>query len=62
MLRWIEATCLMEPAHERQARQLTSTEQAAFVLTRLLALLASQAAPLKDAPLVPGGRGFDSSL
>jgi len=30
---WIEATGLMEPAHERQACQLPLTEQAAVVRT-----------------------------
>ena len=59
---WIEATGLIEPAHKRQARQLAIAERTAFVLTRLLALLAAQAVLLTGAPFVPGGRGFDKSL
>jgi hypothetical protein len=62
VLRWIEAAGLIEPAHERQVRALTSAERAAFVLARWLALRAAQEAPLTGAPLLPGGCGFDSRL
>jgi hypothetical protein len=59
VLCWIEGTSLIEPAHKRQACQLTCAERHAFLLARLLLVLAARDAPLTSAPVTPGGRGID---